>query len=150
MAAGGISGNGGAADLAAQWGSLCERFHEIRLGAYRHELVDDWRLVAKADPDDPASLTAWQRLDERIWLLDDQELDTAIRHGDGGSVEDDYGTDDDYWDDWGDEYICPVRKCERTVRSPLGLPPRCELFHSEMTRRHAQPPRPPLPGTPSS
>jgi hypothetical protein len=136
LAASGLGQEGNTTDPAAQWRSLCERFREIRRGASRHDLMDAWRQVAKAPPDTPARLAAWQQLDEQIRLLDDQELDYTVR----GPVSDDSndGSDDD-WDDWGDEYGCPAGKCDRTVRSSLGITPRCELFDREMTKLRAGP-----------
>lgn len=129
------TGNGG---LAAQWRSLCERFREIRLGAARHDLLDAWRLV-KANPDDPDALSGWQRLDERIRHLDEQESQGAVRYGaDGGEA----GSDDwASWDGWGDEYGCPVGRCDRKARAFLGAVPRCELFGAEMTPLAARPDR---------
>jgi hypothetical protein len=132
LAASGLGQEGNPTDPAAQWRSLCERFHEIRLGAYRHDLIDAWRQVTKASPDTPVRLAAWQQLDEQIRLLDDQELDNAVR----GVA---FGDSDDDWDDWGDEYGCPAGKCDRTVRSFLGIIPRCELFGREMTKLRAGP-----------
>jgi len=132
-------GPSGTADLAKQWGSLCERFHEIRLGAFRHGLVEDWRQVARADPDAPGCLAAWLGLDQRIQVLDDQESDYAVRYGETADVTCGDGSGIDDWDNWGDEYACPVGRCDRTARSPLGIPPRCELFRQEMTRLQAQP-----------
>lgn len=137
-----------ATDQAAQWRSLCERFHEIRLGAYRHDLIDAWQQVAKAPPDTPGKLAAWQQLEEQIQLLDDEELDNAVRgvaFGASNDASNDSSNDssndtgDDDWDDWGDEYSCPAGKCDRRVRSFLGIPPRCELFRSEMTQLRAEP-----------
>jgi hypothetical protein len=69
LAAGGFGGSD--AEQAAQWRSLCERFHEIRLGAHLHGLTEAWQQVAKADPDTPGRLAAWRQLDEQIWWLDE-------------------------------------------------------------------------------
>jgi hypothetical protein len=127
--------NGG---LAAQWRSLCERFHEIRLGAYRHNLPDAWRRLVKANPDDPNALSEWQRLDERIRRLDEQESQDTVRYGtDDGETGDDWGS----WAGLGDEYGCPVGRCDRKAQSFLGAVPRCELFGAEMTPLAAQPDR---------
>jgi hypothetical protein len=128
--------NGG---LAAQWRSLCERFHEIRLGAHRHNLLDAWRRLVKPIPDDPDALSEWQRLDERIRHLDEQESQGAVRYGTDGDETggDDWGS----WDGWGDEYGCPVGRCDRKTRSFLGAVPRCELFGAEMTPLAGQPDR---------
>jgi hypothetical protein len=128
----------GNARPAAQWRSLCERFHEIRLGASRHNLLEAWQQLIRADPDDLGTLAGWLRLDERIRHLDEQESQGAVRHGtsDGETASDDKGADSGNWDDWegwGDEYGCPVRRCERKVKAFLGAAPRCELFGVEMT-----------------
>jgi hypothetical protein len=123
---GGFSGNRPTV-APAQWRSLCERFYEIRSGAYRHDLVDAWDQLVQADPDAPGRLAAWQRLDEQIKLLDDGESDNVVRGGGAGG-----STTSDDWDDWGDEYVCPVGKCDRRQRSFLDTPPRCELFRSAM------------------
>lgn len=139
MTTGGYYGNSDRRDLAAQWGSLCERFHEIRLGAHRYNLIDIWRQLVKAEPDDCRDLAAWRRLDDQINRLADQEADQDVRHGGEGrehSADDGW---DDQWDDAGDEYACPVGKCDRRARAPLGIPPRCELFRAEMTRCRDQP-----------
>jgi len=131
-----LIGGGDQDGTAAQWGSLCERFHDIRLGAYRHDLAGAWRRVATADTDAPGMLTAWQDLDEQIRRLDVDEWGNAVRNAGGDS------DGDDDWDDWdsqGDEYACPVGKCDRRVRSALGIPPRCELLRRDMTRLRAQP-----------
>lgn len=135
--------NGG---LAAQWRSLCERFHEIRLGAHRHNLLDAWRRLVKANPDDPGMLAEWQGLDERIRHLDEQESQDAVRYGgDGGETgsDDNEADRDDWdgWDGWGDEYGCPMGRCDRKARSFLGAVPRCELFGAEMAPLPAQPHR---------
>jgi len=129
------TGNG---DPATQWRSLCERFHEIRLAAYRYNLQDTWRRLVRADPDNPVTLTGWQQLDEQISRLDKQESQDAVRYGTEGS-DDDNGTDSDDWDDWGDEYSCALGRCDRKVRSFLGLKPRCELFNTEMKPLPARP-----------
>jgi hypothetical protein len=126
LISGGFSGNRPTV-ATAQWRSLCERFYEIRSGAYRHDLVDAWHQLVRADPDAPGKLAAWQHLDEQIRLLDDGESKYVVR---GGGADDSTTSDD--WDDWGDEYVCPVGKCDRRQRSFLDTPPRCELFHSAM------------------
>jgi hypothetical protein len=122
---------------------LCERFHEIRLGSHRHNLLDTWRRLVTANSDGPDALSEWQRLDERIRHLDGQESQGAVRHGtEGGETGSDHwdGSDDwDHWGDWGDEYGCPVGRCDRKARSFLGAVPRCELFGAEMTPLAAQP-----------
>jgi hypothetical protein len=128
LISGRFSENGDALTPAAQWRSLCERFYKIRLGAYRHNLVDAWHQLMQADPDAPDKLGAWQRLDEQIKLLDDQESDYVVR---GGHPDDSTASDD--WDDWGDVYVCPVGKCDRRQRSFVDTPPHCELFRSTMT-----------------
>ena len=133
--------NGG---LAAQWRSLCERFHEIRLGAHRHNLLDAWRRLVTANPDDPGILAEWQALDERILRLNEQEAQDAVRHGTEAGREDNEADGDgwDDWDGWRDEYGCPVGRCDRKARSFLGAAaPRCELFDAEMTPLPAQPDR---------
>jgi hypothetical protein len=125
--------------LAAQWRSLCERFHEIRLGASRHNLLDAWRRLVKAGPDDPQALSEWRGLDERIRHLDEQESQDAVRY-DGEEGSDDWGSWND-WDGGGDEYGCPVGQCDRRARSLLGAVPRCELFGAEMTPLASPPER---------
>ena len=128
MIPGGFSGNGDTVATTAQWRVLCERFHEIRSGAYRHDLIDAWHQLVRSDPDAPGTLAAWQRLDEQIKLLDQGESDYVVR---GDAADDSTASDD--WGDWGDEYVCPAGKCDRRQRSFLDSPPRCELFHSAMT-----------------
>jgi hypothetical protein len=122
-----FSGNGDAAAPAAQWRSLCERFYEIRSAAYRHNLVDAWHQLVQADPEAPDKLAAWQRLAGQIKLLDERESACVVR---GGPEDDSTAIDD--WDGWGDEYVCPVHKCDRRERSFVDTPPRCELFHTAM------------------
>ena len=119
---------------SARWRSICERFHDIRLGAYRHGLADTWRqLAADEDPATEAVLARWEQLDERILVLDeDDELQFARR---GGPTAD----DDDEWDDDAAEYVCPAGRCDRHEIAYLGLAPRCELFHRDMAQNPARP-----------
>jgi hypothetical protein len=140
----GADENTGNGDPSAEWRSLCERFHEIRLGAYRHNLADGWRRLTLADPDGPGMLAGWRRLDEQIRHLDEQESQDAVRYGADGDDTGDHDSEaysDDWedWDGWGDEYGCPVGRCDRKVKSFLGGTPRCELFRAEMARLPAQP-----------
>lgn len=139
MTAPGTDGETGNGDLAAQWSFLCERFHEIRLGSHRHNLVDTWRRLKTTNPDDPDALSGWQELDERIRQLDERESRDAVRYGTGGgeAASDDW----DRWDDLGDEFGCPVGRCDRKARAFLGAVPRCELFGCEMIPITAQPGR---------
>src|SRR5271155_4451382 len=119
---------------AGEWRSLCERFHDIRQGAYRHNLEEAWQELVKADPAGPGILVQWRALDERIQQCDEDELLGAVRSGaDGRDIDshDDEANIDD-WDGWGDEYGCPVVLCDRKARSFLGNLPRCELFNSPM------------------
>jgi hypothetical protein len=117
----------------ARWRSICERFHDIRLGAYRHGLADTWRQLATADPAAEGLLARWERLDEQILALDeDNELRFARR---GGHAAHD---DDDEWDAAAD-YVCPTGRCDRREIANLGLAPRCELSHCEMAPHPAKP-----------
>jgi hypothetical protein len=134
----GATGNG---DPAAQWRLMCERFHEIRLGASRHNVLETWQRLANADPDDPGTLAGWRQLDEQIQHLDEQESQDAVRYG-GESGDEDNAAEGDDWDDWdwwGDNYGCPMGRCDRKARSFLGAAPRCELFGAEMTPLPAKP-----------
>lgn len=126
-----VSGEEGTDGLtSARWRSICERFHDIRLGAYRHGLADAWRQLASADPAAQGLLARWEQLDEQIFVLDeDDELQFARR---GGHAADD---DDDDWDDIADEYVCPTGRCDRREISHLGLVPRCELSRCDMAPR---------------
>lgn len=115
---------------SARWRSLCERFHEIRLGASRHGLSDTWHQLASADPVTPDLLTQWEMLDEQILTLDqDDDYGFARRGFDPAEFE------DDDWDAAADEYVCPTRRCDRRETSYLGVIPRCELFRRDMEGR---------------
>jgi len=120
---------------SARWRSLCERFHEIQLGAYRHNLIDTWRRLASANPSAPGLLAEWEQLDEEILVLDEQESAHTTRHWNGDIV----GAEDDDWDDEGDEYVCPEGRCDRRLNSFLEVVPRCELFRREMAPRSSRP-----------
>lgn len=110
----------------ARWRSICERFHDIRLGAYRHGLADTWRQLAAADPATEGLLARWEQLDEQILVLDeDDELQFARRGGHAADA-------DDEWDDDAGEYICPTGRCDRREIANLGLTPRCELSRRDM------------------
>jgi hypothetical protein len=103
------------------------------LGAFRHNLLETWRYLIEADPDDPGTLARWRRLDEDIRRLDEQESEHAVRYGaidDANKADDD---DWDGWDGWGNEYGCPVHRCERKAKAFLSVAPRCDLFGTEMT-----------------
>lgn len=118
-----ISGEDGL--TLARWRSICERFHDIRLGAYRHGLADTWRQLASADPATEGLLARWEQLDEQILVLDeDDELQFARRSG--------HEADDDDWDDDAAEYVCPTGRCDRHEIASLGLVPRCELSRCDM------------------
>lgn len=119
---------------SARWRSLCERFHDIRLGAYRHNLVHTWRELSSTDPDAPGLLAEWELLDEQILVLDAQETAHVTRHWNGDAAD-----SEDDWDDEGDEYVCPAGRCDRQLRSFLGVVPRCELFRREMAPHPIRP-----------
>jgi hypothetical protein len=120
---------------SARWRTLCERFDEIQLGAYRHDLIDTWRELACAEPNSPGLLAQWEQLDEQILVLDQQESGSVTRHWNGYIAD----SDDDDWADEAGEYVCPQGRCDRRLSSPPGAVPRCELFRREMTPQPFRP-----------
>jgi hypothetical protein len=111
----------------ARWRALCERFIDIKLGAFRYDLATEWRELAGANPDAPDLLANWEQLDERITELDDQELTVVTRHWSNMSADDDLLDDDEEAD-----YVCPSDRCDRQSSAQPGAVPRCDLLGAPM------------------
>ncbi len=119
----------------ARWGSVCEDFTVIRLGAYRHDLAASWRKLAEATPGTPHLLDDWELLRDQIDELDELDGGIVTRHW-PGQLADASEFDDD---DEGTEYVCPADRCDRLASAPFGAQPRCELLGTPMKpRRHSR------------
>jgi hypothetical protein len=111
--------------VPARWRALCERFVEIKLGAFRHDLAPQWRALAQANPDTPGLLAEWESLNEEIAELDDRERVSVTRHW-NGDAGDDFGEGED------EAYTCPTGRCDRQISARESVRPRCELFGCAM------------------
>jgi hypothetical protein len=124
------------------WDDVCERFHDIRVGAYAHSLQDQWRtLVTEPGPPTATLLSRWRDLVAEIERLDAGRDDSTVRHGDDEETAADRETDSAWLDEWeptSEEFGCPGDLCRR-VRTTLLLAPRCWLLDRDMK---------PLPHTP--
>ncbi len=143
---------GGASDggAAARWRSLCDRSRDIKLGAFRHMLTSTWQALDSADADSPGLLDAWERLDRQISKFDQLEAEHATR----GFHSHPIGPENDEYDEWdaeGDEFVCPLGRCDRMSSPARGWTaqggaapdraPRCLLFGREMMPRQRGPER---------
>jgi hypothetical protein len=155
-AAGGTADSARDRGASARWSSLCERSNAIELGANRHKLRDTWQELRSADAGRPDLLEAWEQLDREIRECDEFVAEHATRSYDGEGAESDPDEADE-WDTEGDEFACPLGRCDRqggpvfsTARRGFGLSqgslaaaraPRCRLFDRAMSPRQRGPER---------
>lgn len=120
---------------AVAWAHVCLAYHDLRLGANRHWLTDQWRELRAASEQGTDQLEDWLALQQEILTRDDDEDEYARFPLDGADVVEPVGLDDDEYDEpEAPKYVCPTGQCARTERALFGQPPICELRGRPMTR----------------
>ena len=120
-------------DESHTWARLCHEFHDLRLGANRHELGSRWRELVRQSRDGEPDLQGWEALERKVMQLNEAEDDFTLR---GDDWEQTSGDADEWPEPAEDgEFGCPEHRCSRIDHPIFGERPRCELFDKDMIGR---------------